>query len=222
MPGWRARSGQRPAAPARSPSTPGRSGRGACLAKCAWPCCLARRVLVLVLTLRARQLGFVLGVFAVGLGSGRRCALRRCRPASRTAPMAEAAACDAEARQQSRTQQVKVDVRILDPRMHGPAAGLCHARQRRPRPARLPRRAATLAPNAWQLVRHRHRHPPGRPGLCGADPAALGPGPQARHRAGQPGGPDRQRLPGRAQGQRLEPQRHAPSRCSRWSGWPSW
>ena len=114
-----------------------------------------------------------------------------------------------------------IDVKILDPRMADQLPGLRNRRQRRPGPARLPRRAADLAPNAWQLV------PTGiaimaGPGLCGADPAALGAGPQARHRAGQPGRPDRQRLPGSADGELPGTAATRRSPCSRWSGSRSW
>ena len=44
-----------------------------------------------------------------------------------------------------------------------------------------------------------------RPCLCCADFAALGHGAQTRHRAGQLGGADRQRLPRPAHGERMEP-----------------
>ena len=122
----------------------------------------------------------------------------------------------------SRPNSMKIDVKILDPRM----ADQLPAMQRPAAPASTCAPASTspltLEPNGWQLVGTGIAIWLARPRLCGDDPAALGAGPQARHRAGQPGRPDRQRLPGPADGQRLEPQRRRRSPCSRWSGWPSW
>nr|GEZ11988.1 phosphopantothenoylcysteine decarboxylase-like [Tanacetum cinerariifolium] len=82
-------------------------------------------------------------------------------------------------------------------RQRFPAPRLRHHRFRGAGPARHAERGHAARTRPDPVDSHRavdlHRRP--RPG--GADPAALGPGPQTRHRAGQLGGPDRFRLPGR-------------------------
>jgi len=88
------------------------------------------------------------------------------------------------------------------------APAVRHHRQRRAGPARLHRRPAHHRARHHAPDPDRHGHPPGRPRLCCADPAALGHGPQARHRARQPGRPDRFGLPGPAHGQHVEPWQH--------------
>ena len=101
-----------------------------------------------------------------------------------------------------------VDVRILDARMQArlPAYATAAAPGSTCAPAST-RRCARPRRDAARADRPGHPHR--RPRLRGDDPAALGPGSQARHRARQPRRPDRLRLPGPADGERLEPRQRA-------------
>ena len=117
---------------------------------------------------------------------------------------------------------MKIDVKILDPRMADQLPAYAT-----PGSAGLDLRACldaplTLEPNAWQLV------PTGiaiwlkDPGYAALILPRSGLGHKHGIVLGNLVGPDRQRLPGPADGERLEPQRRRRSRCSRWSGWRSW
>src|SRR5207342_2159438 len=84
-------------------------------------------------------------------------------------------------------------------------AGLRHRTQRGPGPAcraRGPARPRARRDGADPL---RPGDPPGRSDAVRGRPAALGPGPSARHRARQRHRPDRRRLPGTADDQHVEP-----------------
>ncbi len=85
-------------------------------------------------------------------------------------------------------------------------ARLCHRGLGRHRPARVHRRAAGPGAGSQHARAGGLCHPPGRPRPGRRRAATLGPGPPPRHRAGQPRGPDRLRLPGPADGLALEPQ----------------
>ena len=156
-------------------------------------------------------------------------AARRCTGRARTAPRRQA---DAGARSWS-------------PRSRTAAAGnaghddastsRCWTRAWRDSCRATPRRAApawtcapawtqplVLAPGQTAADPHRPGDPHRRPGPGGDAAAALGPGSQARHRARQPGRPDRQRLPGPADGELLEPWQRAVHDRSRWSASRRW
>src|SRR5690606_28467462 len=85
------------------------------------------------------------------------------------------------------------------------AARARHRGQRRPRPARRARRATHPGAGRRRAGAVGHGDPHRRPGAVRGDPAALGPWPQARHRAGQRHRADRRGLPGPAADQRVEP-----------------
>ena len=102
-----------------------------------------------------------------------------------------------------------IDVRILDERLRGHLPAYAT-----PGAAGMDLRAAidaplAIAPGETQLIPTGIVDPHRRSGPRRGDPAALGPRPQARHRARQPRRPDRLRLPGPADGELLEPRQRA-------------
>ena len=118
-------------------------------------------------------------------------------------------------------------MQVRDSRCRASARNFRCRTTRRPGSAGLDLRACLDAPLVLEPGRHaadthRHRDSPRRSGPGRRAAAALGSRPQARHRARQPGRPDRLGLPGAGDGVVLESRPDAPSRSNRASASRRW